>query len=68
MWSTGGGTGNPHQYSCLENPTDSMRRQRNMTPEDGSSRSVGVQCATGEEQRAVTIKSSKNGAPHLAQW
>nr|QLB38581.1 aryl hydrocarbon receptor nuclear translocator-like 2 [Ovis aries] len=33
-WSTGGGNGNPLQYSCLENPMNSMERQKDMTPED----------------------------------
>ena len=32
-WSTGGGNGNPLQYSCHENPTDSMKRQKDMTVE-----------------------------------
>ena len=32
-WSTGGGNGNPLQYSCHENPTDSMKRQKDMTME-----------------------------------
>ena len=27
-WSTGGGNGKPLQYSCLENPMNSMKRQR----------------------------------------
>ena len=27
MWSTGEGTGKPLQYSCLENPMNSMKRQ-----------------------------------------
>ena len=27
MWSTGEGNGKPHQYSCLENPMNSMKRQ-----------------------------------------
>ena len=27
MWSTGEGNGNPLQYSCLENPMNSMKRQ-----------------------------------------
>ena len=31
MWSTGEGNGKPHQYSCLENPMNSMRRQNDMT-------------------------------------
>ena len=27
MWSTGEGNGKPLQYSCLENPMSSMKRQ-----------------------------------------
>jgi len=27
MWSTGEGNGKPLQYSCLENPMNSMKRQ-----------------------------------------
>ena len=33
-WSTGGGTGRPLQYSCHENPMNSMIRQKDMIPED----------------------------------
>ena len=28
MWSTGEGNGKPLQYSCLENPMDSTKRQK----------------------------------------
>ena len=31
MWSTGEGNRKPHQYSCLENPMNSMKRQKDMT-------------------------------------
>ena len=34
MWSTGGGNGKPLQHSCLENPMNSMKRERRMTPKD----------------------------------
>ena len=34
MWSTGGGNGKPLQYSCLENPMNSMKREKHMTPKD----------------------------------
>ena len=34
MWSTGEENGNPPQYSCLENPMNSMKRQKDMTPKD----------------------------------
>ena len=53
-WSTGEGNGKPLQYSCLENP---MNSQKDMSPEYESSRSEGVQYATGEEQRTITNSS-----------
>ena len=31
MWSTGEGTGKKLQYSCFENPMNSMNRQKDMT-------------------------------------
>ena len=34
MWSTGEGNGKPLQYSCLENPMNSMKRQKGMTLKD----------------------------------
>ena len=33
-WSTRGGNGKPLQYSCLDNPMNSMKRQKDMTLED----------------------------------
>ena len=51
MWSTGEGTGKPLQYSCLENPMNSMRRQNDRTLKEELSRSIGAQYATGEEWR-----------------
>ena len=51
MWSTGEGNGKPLQYSFLENPMNSMRKQKDMTLKDELPRSVGAQYATGEEQR-----------------
>ena len=58
----GGGSGSPLQYSCHENPTNSMKRQKDMTLKDGLPRLEGVQYATGEEQRAITNSSRKNEA------
>ena len=46
-WSTGEGNGKPLQYSCLENPMNSMKRQNDMTLKDELPRSVGAQYATG---------------------
>ena len=51
MWSTGEGNGKPLQYSCLENPMDSMKRQKYRIVKDELSRLVGVQNVTGEESR-----------------
>ena len=49
-WSTGEGNGNSLQLSCLENPINSMKREKDMVLEDKCLRSEDVQYATGEEQ------------------
>ena len=46
--STGEGNGKPLLYSCLENPTKSMKRQKDRTLKDELSMSVGAQYATGD--------------------
>ena len=43
MWSTGEGNGKPLQYSCLENPMNNMKRQKDRTLKDELPRSVGAQ-------------------------
>ena len=58
-WSTGEGNGKPLQYSCLENCMDSMKRQKDRTPEDEPFRSIGVWYATGEEQRNSSRKNEE---------
>ena len=60
MWSTGEGNGKPLQYSCLENPMDSMKRQNDRILKEELPRSVGAQYATGEKQRVITNIFSKN--------
>ena len=45
MWSTGEGNGKPLQYSCLENPMNSMKRQKDGTLKDELPRLVGAQYA-----------------------
>ena len=59
MCSTGEGTGTPLQYSCLENPINSMKRQKDMTLKDELPRSVGAQYATREEWRNNTRKNEE---------
>ena len=51
-----------NQYSCLENPMNCMKRQKDMTLEDEPPRLEGIQYATGEEQRATANSSRKNEA------
>ena len=49
MRSTGEGNGKPLQYSCLENPMNSMKRQKDRTLKDELPRLVGAQYATGDQ-------------------
>ena len=49
MWSTGEGNSKPLQYSCIENPMNSVKRQKDRTLEDELPRSVGAQYATGDQ-------------------
>ena len=49
MWSTGEGNGKPFQYSCLENPMNSMKRQNDRILKEEHPRSVGAQYATGDQ-------------------
>ena len=57
MWSTGAGNGKPLQYSFLENPMNSMKRQKDRTLKDELPRSLGAQNDTGDQWRN---NSSKN--------
>ena len=59
MWSTGEGNGKKLQYSCLENPISSMKRQKEMTLKDELPRSVGAHDATGEEWRNSSRKNEE---------
>ena len=43
MWSTGEGNGKPLQYSCLENPMNSIKRQKDRILKEELPRSVGAQ-------------------------
>ena len=56
-WSTGEGNSKPLQYSFLENPINSMKRQKDRTLKDELPSSVGAQYATRDQWRN---NSSKN--------
>ena len=51
MWYTGEGNGKPLQYSCLENPMNSMKRQNDRILKEELLRSVGAQYATRDQWR-----------------
>ena len=51
MWSAGEGNGKSLQYSCLENPINSMKRQNDRILKEELHRPVGAQHATGDQWR-----------------
>ena len=57
LWSTGEGNGKPLQYSGLENPMNSMKRQKDKTLKDELLRLVGAQYATGDQWRNTSRKN-----------
>ena len=59
MWSTGEGNGKPLQCSCLENPMNSMKRQKDRTLKDELPRSVGAQHATEDQCRNNSRKNEE---------
>ena len=58
-WSTGEGNGKPLQYSCLVNPMNSMKGQKDRTLKDELPRLVGAQYATGEVWRNNSRKNEE---------
>ena len=58
-WSTGEGNGKPLQYSCLENPMNSMKRQNDRILKEDLPRSVGAQYATGDQWRNNSRKNEE---------
>ena len=59
FWSSGEGNGKLLQYSCLENPMNNMKRQRDKTLKDEHPRSVGVQYVTGDQWRNNSRKNEE---------
>ena len=57
MWSTGEGNGKPLQYSGLENPMNSMKRQKDGILKKELPRSVGAQYATGDQWKNNSRKN-----------
>ena len=61
MWSTGERNGKPLQYSFLENPMNSMKRQNDRILKEELTRSVGAQYATGDQWRNNSRKNEGMG-------
>ena len=59
MWPNGKGDNKPLQYSCLENPMKSMKRQKDMTLKYELPRLVDAQYAIGEEWRNNSRKKEE---------
>ena len=58
-WSSGEGNDKPLQHSCLENPMNSMKRQKDRTLKDELPRSVGAQYAVGDQWRNNSRKNEE---------
>ena len=67
MWSTGEGNGKPLQYSCLDNPMNTMKRQNDRTLKEERPRSVDAQYATGDQWRNNSRKK-KGMEPKQKQY
>ena len=59
MCSTGEGNGKPLQYSCLENPINRMKKQKDRILKDEIPRLVGAQYATGDQWRNNSRKNEQ---------
>ena len=58
-WSTGEENGKPLQDSCLENPMNSMKRQKDRTLKDELPRLVGAKHATGDQWKNNSRKNEE---------
>ena len=59
MRPTGEGNGKPLHYSCLENPMNSMKRQKDRTLKDEHPRSVDALYATRSQWRNNSRKNEE---------
>ena len=57
MWSTEEGNGKPLQYSCLENPMNHLKKQKDRTLKNELPRSVGTKYATGDQWKNNSRKN-----------
>ena len=67
MWSTGEGNGKPPQYSCLDNPMNSMKRQNDRILKEELPKLVSAQYVTGD-QRRNNSKKNEGREPKQTQY
>ena len=67
MWSTGEGNDKPLQYSCLENPMNSMKRQNDRILKEEFPRSVGAQLLV-EISGEITPEKMEGMEPKQKQY
>ena len=63
-WSTEEGNGKRLQYTCLENPMNSMKRQKDRTLKDELSRPIGDQYTMGDQWRNNSRKNEEMEPKH----
>ena len=68
MWSSGEGNGKPLQYSCLENPMNSMKRQNDRILKEELPRSVGAQYTIGDKRKNNISRLLRNRSEHPELW
>ena len=68
MWSTGERNAKPLQYSCLENPMNSMKRQNDRILKEELPRSVGAQYATRECWEGLGQEEKGTTEDEMAGW
>ena len=64
-WSTREGNGKPFQYSCLENPMNGMKKQKDKTLKDQLTRSIHAPYATGETNHRKNEETEPKQKQHL---
>ena len=68
MWSTGEGNGKPLQYSCLENPMNSMKRQNDRILKEELPRSVGALLEINGEITPERMKGWSQSKNNTQLW
>ena len=66
-WSIREGNCKSCQSSCLENPMDCMKRQKDRTLKDELPRSVGAQYANGDQWRTNSRKKRQSQSKNNTQ-